>query len=119
MNKELGFNGETSVLNKLLAEGYELVVRNYSIHNVGELDLVMRKNDVVYVIEVKARLFSNTSNWGSPELAVNSNKLRKIKNTTRYLIRQYHLEDYNIVFMVGTVLHDKLGNVVDVDVFEI
>lgn len=119
MNKEIGFNGEKAVLQKLLNDGFELITTNFSIHNVGELDLVMRKEDVIYVIEVKARLITNISNWGNPELAVNPNKLRKIKNTTKYLINKYDLYDNDIVFMVGTVLHDKDGKILEVKVFEI
>lgn len=119
MNKEKGFNGENAVCEYLTKNGYELIVRNFSIHNVGELDLVMRKDNNIYVVEVKARLGSNVANYGNPELAVNSNKLRKMKNTTKYLIARYNLYDMNIVFMVGSVIHDASGKILSVNVFEI
>lgn len=119
MNKEIGFNGEQAVLDYMLGNGYSLITRNFSIHNVGELDLVMRKNDEVVVIEVKSRLGTNIENWGAPELAVNSNKLRKMKNTTRYLISRFNLYDCDITFMVGSVVHDKSGKILDISVFEI
>lgn len=119
MNKEIGFDSESAVLDYMTQKGYRLLVRNFSVHNVGELDIVMTKDEDVYVIEVKSRLVTNISNWGDPELAINPNKLRKMKNTVRYLVTKYGLYDSNIVFMAGSVLHDRNGKVLNINVFEI
>lgn len=119
MNKEIGFDSESAVLDYLEQNGYRLLVRNFEIHNVGELDLVMVKGDDVYVIEVKSRLVTNVNKWGDPEFAINSNKLRKMKNTVKYLVAKYDLYDSNIIFMAGSVLHDKNGRILNIRVFEI
>lgn len=119
MSNEVGFNSETAVLDYLVSKGYSLLVRNYSIHNVGELDLVMMKDNDVYIVEVKSRLAKNISNWGSPELAINNSKLLKIRKTSKYLINQYRLFDSNIIILAASVIHDIDGNVLDIDVFEI
>ena len=55
VKKNIGKIGEDAVCNKLINEGYVILVRNYSVHNVGELDIVATKGPDVYVVEVKAR----------------------------------------------------------------
>ena len=65
---------EGAVARYLTAQGYELLFRNYRIRG-GEIDLIMKKDDILAFIEVKAREESdNLRKYGRPSDAVNYRK---------------------------------------------
>lgn len=111
---QMGYLAETAVIKKLQAEGFKLIIRNYSIHNLGELDVVMEKDDNIYVIEVKSRRINCLV--GSQENAVTEYKRRRIYKTTEVLIDRYGLFDRNIYFLVGCVTHTKSGLIQNVEI---
>lgn len=118
MTGDIGKLGEDIVCKKLESEGYEILVRNYSVHNVGELDIVARKGGDIFVVEVKARSRRNAA-YGTPESFISKTKLMKIRKTINRLIADYKLYDCNIVLMAGSVLHDGNGNVISVELIEL
>lgn len=74
--------GENLALNFLLSKDYQLVSKNYSTR-FGEIDLVMRDNDTIVFVEVKAK---KTDDWGTPEEMFTQSKYRKVKRmATGYL----------------------------------
>ena len=118
-NIDIGTLGENAVCEHLTQEGFDILVRNFAVHNVGELDIVAIKDDDVYVIEVKTRSLRNTMDYGSPEVSISSSKLRKIRNTVRHLTARYGLYDKNIIIAAGAVLHDGKGKIVSVEIIEL
>lgn len=118
-NNISGKTGEDAVCDKLVTEGYRIIVRNFAVHNVGEIDVVAQKDNVVHVIEVKTRRASNIRNYGAPESYITQSKMHKIRKCTNYLIARYGLYDNDIVFDAGSVVIDRAGNVLSVDIFEI
>lgn len=118
MTGDIGKLGEDKVCEKLESEGFEILVRNYSVHNVGELDIVARKGNDIFVVEVKARSSKNAA-YGSPESFITRSKMLKIRKTINRLIAEYKLYDVNIVLMAGSVLHDGNGNVLSVELIEL
>ncbi|MBO4637723.1 MAG: YraN family protein [Clostridiales bacterium] len=109
-----GFLSESAVIRFMEQNGFTLIVRNFSVHNVGELDAVMVRGDTVAVIEVKSRL-SFDGDYSVSDIIPKS-KLSKIQKTTRILIGKYGLWDCNIVFLAGLVTHGKDGSVTKIDV---
>lgn len=105
--KELGDRAENAVTNVLLKRGFKLLARNFSVHNVGELDIVMERDFTLYVFEVKARKLD--SGYEDPIDAITPAKRRKIINTTRIFVSKYRLYDYNICYFAGLVLHNRDG----------
>ena len=65
---------EGAVARYLTVQGYELLFRNYRVKG-GEIDLIMKKNDILAFIEVKAREESdNLRKYGRPSDAVDYRK---------------------------------------------
>ena len=115
---EIGKIGEDAVCNKLLSEGYKIIVRNYAVHNVGELDIVAEKKGDIYVVEVKARSSVN-ADYGTPESFITRSKMGKIRKTISHFLSENKLYGRNITILAGSVIHDGKGNVISVELIEL
>ena len=83
--------------------GYIVVARNYLARGGdGELDLVARDGDTLVVVEVKSR---STGDFGPPELAVTSEKRRKVIRTAFEFARRSHVPDTALRFDIVSVIH--------------
>lgn len=102
--KQIGKMAEDRIIEVFRSRGIKLLVRNYEVHNVGELDAVFLDSNNIYVVEVRARKASPC--YPTPAESVDHNKRRKIVKTTRYLIREFDLYDRNIYFLIGQVTLD-------------
>ena len=105
--RKTGDKAEDAVIKVMTKEGYNLICRNFEIHNVGELDCVFEKAGEIYVVEVRSR--HNKGNYPSSAETVDYRKRRKIEKTTAYLISRFRLFDRNINFLVAQVTHDSSG----------
>ena len=76
--KEVGDFAEQLALEYLQAKGYKLRAKKYSYRQLGEVDLVMKDNDVFVFIEVR---FRTSTAYGTPEESLRSGKLRKVRRT--------------------------------------
>ncbi len=112
--RRTGNIAEQAVVDAMTSKGFQLITRNYNVHNVGEIDIAMRKGDTVYIIEVKSRLSGNP--YQSSCEAVLGSKRRKVINTTKYLLRHYGLEEYDVIFLAGCVTHNKNGLVQKIEI---
>ncbi|MCO8126982.1 YraN family protein [Acidimicrobiia bacterium EGI L10123] len=73
--QKLGAHGERLAARRYEADGYEVVARNWRCGD-GELDLVLRRNDVLVFAEVKTR---TSDRFGHPAEAVTVTKQRRIR----------------------------------------
>ena len=73
-NKCIGNFGEDEAIRYLIKNKYKIIERNYSC-KLGEIDIIAKDKDVLVFIEVKTR---TNDKYGSPSLAVNYYKKRKI-----------------------------------------
>lgn len=112
--KVLGDNGEQAVINYMRADGYKLLARNYSIHNVGELDAVFEKDGDIYIVEVKARQVNSI--YTSPEESITPAKYRRLVKTANIFIAKNNLYDSNISFLIGVVEHNRDGLIQNVKI---
>ena len=105
-----GEAGEDYALQFLEAKGWTLLDRNWRIP-MGELDLVVKKGDVLAFVEVKAR---NPSQEWRPEDAVTHAKQRKLARTARAWLESH--EDiakdlwprFDVITVVGPVVTEHL-----------
>ena len=74
-SRETGILGESLALRYLVGKGYELVERNYRTR-WGELDLILRGEDVLVFVEVKAR---RGRGFGDPLEAVTPGKQARVR----------------------------------------
>ena len=72
--QQFGRAAEVAAARYLVRDGWTLLGRNVRIGR-GELDLIVRRGDVLAFVEVKAR---RTVAYGAPEDAVDGRKRRKV-----------------------------------------
>jgi putative endonuclease len=98
-SKDFGVLGEKIAENYLKKKGYKILEKNYSPGfvsgpNIGEIDLIAKKQDVVVFVEVKTLQKSGLSEDFSPETKVNYSKQKKIIKTAQsyFLEKRVSLE---------------------------
>jgi putative endonuclease len=101
----LGNLGQNLVETFLRQRGYTLLAKNFHTR-VGELDLVMAKDETVCFIEVKTRNnkylpLSTTITWS---------KQQRIAKTAKIFAHQHQIHDKVLRFDVATVLMQNPNN---------
>jgi putative endonuclease len=104
-SRQLGIDGEDLVAAWYLAQGYEVVARNWRCKD-GELDLIVRAGRTFVFCEVKTR----TSNaFGAPVEAVTSDKQQRLRRlAARWLEDDAPLRPTEIRFDVASVLGGEI-----------
>jgi putative endonuclease len=82
----LGRKGEDLAHRFLKSKGFHILARRFRLPDgSGEIDIVAREGESIVFVEVKTR---RTSEYGSPERAVGSEKEKKLIRAARsYLLR--------------------------------
>lgn len=75
-NRQTGQLAESIAAQKLEAEGYTILERNFS-NKFGEIDLIAKKDGVIVFVEVKAK---KGIEFGTPEEMVGKGKLQRVRN---------------------------------------
>lgn len=93
--KSLGQLGEDAAVEFLKKQGYKVVARNFKNRvgrQVGEIDIIARKNGEIVFVEVKTR---NLENYGDtlPEENITPAKLRKLAKIANIYIKYNKLLD--------------------------
>ncbi|MFO3716476.1 YraN family protein [Anaerococcus cruorum] len=97
--RKIGDLGEEIVANFLIANGYEILGRNY-LKPYGEVDIIALKNNIVCFVEVKAR---KNIKYGYPREAVNYHKQQRIAKASQTYLIENNLTDYIMRFDVAEV----------------
>lgn len=108
MNR-LGKIGENTAVKYLEKMKYKILKTNYR-NRRGEIDIIAFFNNILVIIEVKAR---SNKKFGNPIDAVNNEKVKKIKNCTNYYIYKEKLEYSEIRFDVIEIYQIKEHYVVN------
>jgi putative endonuclease len=77
--------GEERAAAWYVARGYDVVDRNWRCPPIGELDLVVAREDVIAFVEVKARA---DDRFGPPSAAVGVQKQRRIRRLAASWLQQ-------------------------------
>jgi len=89
----VGRIGESIAAEYLHKKGYHIIECNYRTR-YAEIDLIVRKNNLLVFIEVKTRVGER---FGSPEDAIRRDKLyRLVKNAQAYIARRGYTKEYRI-----------------------
>lgn len=81
----LGELGEKIVIKEMKKMGFEILKVNYSVHKVGEIDIIARDGSCLAFVEVKTR---RNTEYSRPGEAVNREKQKKLWKTSRAFLRE-------------------------------
>lgn len=104
-NIALGRSGERRVASRYRADGYEIVAQNWRDGRRGEIDLVLWKDRVLVICEVKAR---SSAHYGVPAAAVDWRKQRRLRQLAAAFLRAHDLRPGSIRFDVAAVHPGKI-----------
>lgn len=98
----LGQIGEELAADYLMKQDFQILHHNWNLHHGCELDFVARKHGELHFIEVKTRS-RESEVFGSPEQAIDWQKMRHIQAAVSYYTSYYHIDP-------TTLLHiDAIG----------
>jgi putative endonuclease len=80
--RTIGNDGERRALDFLRKRGFSILATNFRTRG-GEIDIIVRKKNLIAFIEVKTRL---SSRYGSPEEAIDRRKTRRMIKTAKYFL---------------------------------
>lgn len=109
----VGMKGEEAAAGLLKDKGYNILRRNYAVHNVGEIDIIAEKDGDLHVFEVRTR--RNLGSYPDSAESVISKKRNRVIRTAERFVNENGLFDRNIVFEVIKVTHDAQGNILKID----
>jgi len=115
--KALGKKGEEVALRFLKKKGYRIIEKNY-VCKLGEMDIIAKEKDTLVFVEVKTR---TTTEFGPPQLAVNSSKQRQLSKVALNYLKEKHLEEVKARFDVMAILLAQKGEEIELirDAFDL
>jgi len=111
---ETGKWGEGIALEFLIGNGYLLVEKNFRSPD-GEIDLIVMKGSELVFVEVKTR---RTRDFGSPEEAVDDEKLEHLEGAAGWYIQQHPEFEDNWHLDVISVIGAPGSNAPELEWFE-
>lgn len=109
----VGTKGEEAAAGLLKDKGYNILRRNYSVHNVGEIDIIAEKDSDIHIFEVRTR--RNIGSFPDSAESVMRKKRNRVIRTAERYVNENNMFDRNIVFEVIRVTHDAQGNILRID----
>lgn len=106
-NKITGNFGEKLAHDYLIKSGYKVLEINFTTR-VGEIDIIVEKEDIIAFVEVKAR---KNLRYGMPREAVNERKMQKIIRVAENYIVYKAREDRQYRFDVIEVFLGEDGKI--------
>lgn len=92
----LGKSAEQQACEFLQTQGYQIVVCNYTVAKVGEIDIIAFGQDELVAVEVKAR---TGSHFGTAIEQVTPAKQKKMIRTMLYFLQDERYQVYADVFV--------------------
>jgi putative endonuclease len=99
-NRARGEYGERRAAQWYIAEGYEIVARNWRNGRSGEIDLVARRGQTLVICEVKAR---RSDEFGSPAEAITPTKQKRLYHLGMAFLREHEISGVQVRFDVVAV----------------
>lgn len=103
--RALGDDGEARAARWYQGRGWEVLDRNWRAGRTGELDLVVRRRDVVAFVEVKTR---RTAAFGVPAEAVTPAKQARIRRLGAAWLAENEVRAVEVRFDVVAILAGDL-----------
>lgn len=107
-HNELGKKGEQMAVDFLKKNGYDIVERNYRFDK-AEVDIIARQQDILAIIEVKAR---STADFGDPQDFV---KPKQIKNLVKAVDEYVTVNDLDVEVRFDIIAVTKEGKLYKIE----
>lgn len=104
-HNDFGKKAEDLAVEYLLKNGYKILVRNFRFQK-AEIDIIAEKEDIVAIIEVKAR---STDAFMLPQEAVTKTKIRSIVSAANHYLEKFN-KHHEVRFDIMGVLPDNKEN---------
>ncbi|NRA91383.1 MAG: YraN family protein [Psychroserpens sp.] len=101
-HNELGKKGEEFAVDHLVANGYQILERNF-FHRKAEIDIIALKEDVIVAVEVKTR---SSKHFGNPQDFLKPKQIERIVNTMDHYVVSNNLE-FEVRFDIIAILNEK------------
>lgn len=106
-NLKTGLFGEKKAVDYLINKNYNILQKNFRT-NIGEIDIIAEKDDVIAFIEVKTR---KNENYGYPYESVTSSKQRKIIKSALAYIKLNSITNKQFRFDIIEIFLDGEGRI--------
>ena len=112
----LGRRGEDLAIQDLVRRGFEIVARNWHCQ-IGEVDIVARRDEIWTMFEVRAR---RGQAYGTPEESVTPTKMERMADVARAYLAEHDVNEHEVDWRIGMVAveMDKAGRLLRIDVYE-
>jgi putative endonuclease len=103
-HNEFGKKGEALAEAFLLANNYTILEKNYR-YNKAEIDIIAQHEDVLVVVEVKAR---STTDFGNPQDFVSQKKIKLLVEAINNYVEEFNLDleiRFDIIGIVKNANH--------------
>jgi putative endonuclease len=104
--KQIGNYGENLALEAYEKAGYEVVAQQYRCV-MGEIDLIVRKEDVLVFVEVRTK---TNQRYGSAEESITDKKKKTIRRVSQFFLQDF---TYNKSFNQLTIQFDVIAITID------
>lgn len=112
-HNDFGKEAEAVAKGYLIKRGYEIIAQNFRFQK-AEIDLIAKKDNIIVVIEVKAR---STNHFMNPEEAVNKRKIKLIISATNHFLEKQNIllpVRFDIISILKKTDHSfKIHHIVD------
>lgn len=86
-----GRKGEKMAVAQLRRLGFDILCRNFTLQNVGEVDIIARDGGILCFIEVKTRTHREDSKF-RPADAVDSKKRDRLRKAAHAYLKKHQLQ---------------------------
>ena len=107
LNKVVGDKGEILAQNYLKKQKYKILDKNYR-NKLGEIDIIVTKDNVVTFVEVKTRA---DVSFGRPCEAVTPYKQNKIRAVASYYLMMKEWSEKDVSFDVIEVIDGEINHI--------
>lgn len=109
-SSEIGKAAENIVAKYLHANGYKLLEQNWRTRWC-EIDIIAKKNEIVYFIEVKYR---NSTAWGDGLAAITDKKLRQMTFAAEFWVNENNYsDDYRLLAVSVSGSPPKINEIIE------
>ena len=111
---KLGRQGEELAVRELIHRGYEIVARNWRCQ-VGEVDVVARRDEVWAFFEVRTR---RGEEFGTPEESLTEAKQQRMVDVALTYLGEHDLNDVDWRVGLVAVEMERAGRLLRLEVYE-